>query len=286
MKRSLWSGFLLGAALCVISTVGTASAQTAGQDMHNAGHGVANAAKDTGNGVKRGTTTAYRKTSTGTRRRTTRRRTGPRRSITRPGMGWRRWATRCRESPVRSSADGWALRCFRLGYLAGSELGGRLGRPERSGRQDDQRDPVDVGAEQMDDLHPSGGEQKDVRDAEDKLQRQRCQDEAGDAAEEEREFSARASARTIEQHADDAEDGGGGMEPAHADQQGRAGGEVRGEAGEDAGGGEEGVGECGERAGGADEDGCEDGEDGGARVLGAVAGRGAWRRWGGGGTRR
>ncbi len=68
MKKSWWSGLLLGTALCVVPTVGVACAQTAGQDMHNAGHNTANAAKDTGNGVKRGTTTAYHKTSNGTRK--------------------------------------------------------------------------------------------------------------------------------------------------------------------------------------------------------------------------
>jgi hypothetical protein len=68
MRKSLWSGLLLGTALCVAANAGVASAQTAGQDMHNAGHETANAAKDTGNGVKRGTSTAYHKTSNGTKK--------------------------------------------------------------------------------------------------------------------------------------------------------------------------------------------------------------------------
>ena len=74
MKRFLWSDVLLGSGrcvalgLCMVSSLGVVSAyaQSAGQDMRNAGHATKDAAKDTAHGVKRGSETAYHKTAHGT----------------------------------------------------------------------------------------------------------------------------------------------------------------------------------------------------------------------------
>lgn len=42
--------------------------QTAGQEMHNAGHDTANAARNAGRATKKGTKKAYRKTKKGTKK--------------------------------------------------------------------------------------------------------------------------------------------------------------------------------------------------------------------------
>jgi len=65
MMKSRWSALFLSAALTVASV---AVAQTAGQDMKDAGHDTKQAAKDTGNGVKKGTKTGYHKTKHGAKK--------------------------------------------------------------------------------------------------------------------------------------------------------------------------------------------------------------------------
>jgi hypothetical protein len=74
----------------------------------------------------------------------------------------------------------------------------------------DEDDPVEVGAEEVKDLHPGGREEKDICDAE------------GELEEEEGEYdSAEACCAAQERKdAEDGEEGGGGMDPPHADQQG------------------------------------------------------------------
>ena len=54
---------ILGAGLSALLTVGAAHAQTAGQDMHAAGHDTKNAAVNTGHATKKG----YHKTVRGTK---------------------------------------------------------------------------------------------------------------------------------------------------------------------------------------------------------------------------
>ena len=53
--------------LSLVLTCAPVIAQTASQDMKNAGTETKNAAKDTGHGVKTGTEKAYDKTSSGTK---------------------------------------------------------------------------------------------------------------------------------------------------------------------------------------------------------------------------
>ncbi len=65
MTKTIWTGLL--ASTLVLGSV-TAIAQSAGQDMKDAGHDTKQAAKDTGHGVKKGTKTAYRKTKNGTKK--------------------------------------------------------------------------------------------------------------------------------------------------------------------------------------------------------------------------
>jgi hypothetical protein len=57
---------LLTTALCVGMAAPAALAQTAGQDMKDAGHETKNATKDVGHGVAKGTKKAYHKTEHGT----------------------------------------------------------------------------------------------------------------------------------------------------------------------------------------------------------------------------
>jgi predicted small secreted protein len=64
MKRTIWAG-LLASTLALASV--SAFAQTAGQDIKDAGHETKQAAKNTGKGIKKGTKTAYRKTKNGTK---------------------------------------------------------------------------------------------------------------------------------------------------------------------------------------------------------------------------
>lgn len=59
---------LLTAGLSVAMLSGTAIGQTAGQDMHDAGHDTKAAAKDTGHATKRTTSKAYHKTKRGTKK--------------------------------------------------------------------------------------------------------------------------------------------------------------------------------------------------------------------------
>jgi len=65
MMKSRWTGLLLASTL----TFGaSAIAQTAGQDMKNAGTDTKDAAKSAGSGVKKGTKKAYHKTKSGTKK--------------------------------------------------------------------------------------------------------------------------------------------------------------------------------------------------------------------------
>jgi Ni/Co efflux regulator RcnB len=64
MKKIL-TGLL--ASTLVLGSV-SAIAQTAGQDIKDAGHDTKNAAKETGHGIKKGTKTGYRKTKNGTKK--------------------------------------------------------------------------------------------------------------------------------------------------------------------------------------------------------------------------
>lgn len=61
-------GVLLGAGLSLALCCGTAFAQTAGQDMHDAGHDTKAAAQDTGHATTRTTSKAYHKTKSGTKK--------------------------------------------------------------------------------------------------------------------------------------------------------------------------------------------------------------------------
>ena len=65
--KSLTQTCLLAAALALFAD-GAAFAQTAGQDMKNAGQDVKQGAKDTGRGVKRATKTTAKKVKNGTRK--------------------------------------------------------------------------------------------------------------------------------------------------------------------------------------------------------------------------
>jgi hypothetical protein len=65
MMKSRWTGLLLATTLTFASS---AIAQSAGQDMKNAGTDTKDAAKSTGSGIKKGTKTAYRKTKNGTKK--------------------------------------------------------------------------------------------------------------------------------------------------------------------------------------------------------------------------
>lgn len=63
--KSRWSSLFLAATLTFASA---AVAQTAGQDMKNAGTDTKDAAKSAGAGIKKGTKKAYRKTKSGTKK--------------------------------------------------------------------------------------------------------------------------------------------------------------------------------------------------------------------------
>ena len=65
MKKTIWAG-LLASTLALASV--SAFAQTAGQDIKDAGHDTKQAAKSTGSGIKKGTKTGYRKTKNGTKK--------------------------------------------------------------------------------------------------------------------------------------------------------------------------------------------------------------------------
>jgi len=65
MKTRNWAHKLLVPALAMGMGSGMAFAQTAGQDMKDAGHETKEAAKDTGRATKRATKTAVRKTKNG-----------------------------------------------------------------------------------------------------------------------------------------------------------------------------------------------------------------------------
>lgn len=67
-KLNRWYGVLLSAALSLGMMGGVAAAQTAGQDMHAAGHDTKDAAKDTGHATKNETKKGYNKTKTGTKK--------------------------------------------------------------------------------------------------------------------------------------------------------------------------------------------------------------------------
>jgi hypothetical protein len=67
MTKKLWTGLVLASTLA-LAPASLLVAQTAGQDMKDAGHDTKNAAKDTGHGIKKGTKTGYRKTKNGTKK--------------------------------------------------------------------------------------------------------------------------------------------------------------------------------------------------------------------------
>jgi hypothetical protein len=100
-----------------------------------------------------------------------------------------------------------------------SDRGGRGDWPEGCCGELDEGYPIEVCTEQVEDLHPGGGEEEDVGEAEGELEEQQGEDnaaEAGGTAQEGKD-------------AEDGEEGSSGMKPAHADQQGRGRGEVGGE---------------------------------------------------------
>ncbi len=69
MTRNIWTGLLLASTLTLASAAPFyLSAQTAGQDIKNAGTDTKDAAKSTGRGVKKGTKTGYHKTKAGTKK--------------------------------------------------------------------------------------------------------------------------------------------------------------------------------------------------------------------------
>jgi hypothetical protein len=63
-----WTSMLMTAGLSLGLCCGTALAQTAGQDMHSAGHDTRNAAVDTGHATKTTTKKGYSKTKHGTKK--------------------------------------------------------------------------------------------------------------------------------------------------------------------------------------------------------------------------
>ncbi|MBB5055397.1 putative small secreted protein [Granulicella aggregans] len=65
MTKTIWTGLL--ASTLVLGSI-SAMAQTAGQDIKDAGHETKQAAKDTGHGIKKGTKTGYHKTKNGTKK--------------------------------------------------------------------------------------------------------------------------------------------------------------------------------------------------------------------------
>jgi hypothetical protein len=67
MKMKLIGSVFLASAM-VCGAGAFSFAQTAGQDMKNAGHETKEAAKDTGRGIKKGTKTGYHKTKRGTKK--------------------------------------------------------------------------------------------------------------------------------------------------------------------------------------------------------------------------
>lgn len=68
MKGNAITGLLLSAGLSVVLCCGNAVAQTAGQDMHDAGHETKAAAQDTAHATTKGTSKAYHKTKRGTKK--------------------------------------------------------------------------------------------------------------------------------------------------------------------------------------------------------------------------
>ncbi len=99
--------------------------------------------------------------------------------------------------------------------------------PEDRGDEQCQGYPVQVCAEQMDDLHPDWSKQQNVAYAEDKLECKQRSDDAGDGA-------AQSRGAKKKHDADDAEGGHRRVHPTHADEDGRARGEVGGEGGGEA----------------------------------------------------
>jgi len=64
--RNRIGGALLASALCMGMAVPAAMAQTAGQDMKDAGHETKNATKDVGHGIAKGTKKGWHTTKSGT----------------------------------------------------------------------------------------------------------------------------------------------------------------------------------------------------------------------------
>jgi hypothetical protein len=74
----------------------------------------------------------------------------------------------------------------------------------------DEGDPIEVRAEEMDDLHPGGREEEDVGDAEGELGEEEGEDDAAEAG----------CAAQEGEDAKDGEESGGGVDPPHADEEG------------------------------------------------------------------
>lgn len=68
MKMNAFRGILLSTGLSLSLLTIPVIAQTAGQDMHNAGHETKEATQDAAHGTAEGTKKAYRKTKRGTKR--------------------------------------------------------------------------------------------------------------------------------------------------------------------------------------------------------------------------
>ena len=126
----------------------------------------------------------------------------------------------------------------------------------------------------MDDLHPGGGEEEDVRKAEDELKDEEGEDGFGGGG-----LSRAEGAGDEPSDKGGSDDGAQGMDAAEAEQPGGVGVEILRKGGAEAGGGEEGIAQSGERAADAHDKGGDEAGDGdgknlalGAEILPALAG--------------
>ena len=133
----------------------------------------------------------------------------------------------------------------------------------RDAQKDDEGDPEQVGTEQVEHLHPGGGEEGDVGDSEGILQEQ----QAGHGNRQ-RAIRCRAHAVIDEPEQEGSGDeADGGVHPAEADKPGTDCGEVLSQSGAETGGGKKSIAESGERA--ADSDDEHGGEAGEGKAGGA-----------------
>ena len=149
--------------------------------------------------------------------------------------------------------------------MAGPCAGARRSGCDDGSARDYQGDPVEVGAEQVEDLQPGGCEQKHVGCSEEELHADEGDDKLAELA---------AKLQGDPDGAAESEEGSRGVQPAHANEQRRLRGEVLEEGGLEGGWGEERVGERGDGAGAANEE-CGDERDpgDGAGVGAEVGGR-------------